>query len=183
MNIDVKDLEIPAIDIPNKSLFKMNEVCGLTGVKPYVLRFWESEFEEINPMTSSTGQKLFEHKDIESILIIKNLLFEKKLTIEQAKAVLKLHSYHLESTHIEEEIHTSEKEELINEVEEEDYTLLFENIPRSFCFVEDIPVIEQTVSATSRKNYEVDENLIMARARLKKMIGRAQEVSQRHGWH
>ncbi|TNF02499.1 MAG: MerR family transcriptional regulator [Deltaproteobacteria bacterium] len=75
-----------SIEIPNKSLFKLNEVCGLTGVKPYVLRFWESEFEEIEPVTSSSGQKLYEHKDIEAIAIIKKLLFEDKMTIEQAKA-------------------------------------------------------------------------------------------------
>lgn len=75
-----------SIEIPNKSLFKLNEVCVLTGVKPYVLRFWESEFEEIEPVTSSSGQKLYEHKDIEAIAIIKKLLFEDKMTIEQAKA-------------------------------------------------------------------------------------------------
>ncbi len=79
-----------SIEIPNKSLFKLNEVCGLTGVKPYVLRFWESEFEEIEPVTSSSGQKLYEHKDIEAIAIIKKLLFEDKMTIEQAKAEMRM---------------------------------------------------------------------------------------------
>jgi DNA-binding transcriptional MerR regulator len=78
------------IEIPNKSLFKMNEVCGLTGVKPYVLRFWESEFEEINPILSSAGQKLYEHKDIEAIVVVKNLLFDEKMTIEKAKAEMTL---------------------------------------------------------------------------------------------
>lgn len=77
-----------SIEIPNKSLFKLNEVCGLTGVKPYVLRFWENEFDEISPITSSTGQKLYEHKDIEVIALIKKLLFEDKLTIEKAKSEL-----------------------------------------------------------------------------------------------
>lgn len=74
------------IEIPNKSSFKINEVCALTGVKSYVLRFWESEFQEISPLSSSSGQKLYEHKDIEAILTIKKLLFEDKKTIEQAKA-------------------------------------------------------------------------------------------------
>lgn len=77
------------IEIPNKSSFKLNEVCGLTGVKSYVLRFWESEFEEIAPLVSTTGQKLYEHRDIEAILMIKKLLFEDKLTIERAKAEMK----------------------------------------------------------------------------------------------
>ncbi len=80
---------LETLEIPNKSLFKLNEVCGLTGVKPYVLRFWESEFDEIEPITSSTGQKLYEPKDIEAIATIKKLLFDEKMKIEQAKAVLK----------------------------------------------------------------------------------------------
>lgn len=78
------------IEIPNKSSFKINEVCALTGVKSYVLRFWESEFTEIAPLTSSSGQKLYEHRDIESILLIKKLLFEDKMTIERAKAEMKI---------------------------------------------------------------------------------------------
>ncbi|MBC7714484.1 MAG: MerR family transcriptional regulator [Rhizobacter sp.] len=77
------------IEIPNKSSFKINEVCALTGVKSYVLRFWESEFTEIAPITSSSGQKLYEHRDIEAILLIKKLLFEDKMTIERAKAEMK----------------------------------------------------------------------------------------------
>ncbi|WP_372653788.1 MerR family transcriptional regulator [Halobacteriovorax sp.] len=78
------------IEIPNKSHFKLNEVCSLTGVKPYVLRFWESEFDHISPVLSSSGQKLFEHKDIEAIAFIKKLLFEDKMSIEKAKAELDL---------------------------------------------------------------------------------------------
>lgn len=77
------------IEIPNKSSFKINEVCGLTGVKSYVLRFWESEFTEIAPLVSTTGQKLYEHRDIEAIMMIKKLLFDDKLTIERAKAEMK----------------------------------------------------------------------------------------------
>ena len=78
------------IEIPNKSSFKINEVCALTGVKSYVLRFWESEFTEIAPLNSSSGQKLYEHRDIEAILLIKKLLFVDKLTIERAKAEMKI---------------------------------------------------------------------------------------------
>ncbi|OUR97000.1 hypothetical protein A9Q84_11740 [Halobacteriovorax marinus] len=81
------------IEIPNKSHFKLNEVCSLTGVKPYVLRFWESEFDHISPILSSSGQKLFEHKDIEAIAYIKKLLFDDKLTIEKAKMELDLHMF------------------------------------------------------------------------------------------
>jgi DNA-binding transcriptional MerR regulator len=76
------------LEIPNKSHFKLNEVCGLTGVKPYVLRFWESEFDDISPEISGGGEKLFSPKDIESIAIIKELLFTKKMNIEEAKATM-----------------------------------------------------------------------------------------------
>lgn len=78
------------IEIPNKSSFKINEVCALTGVKSYVLRFWESEFTEIAPLVSSSGQKLYEHRDIEAILLIKKLLFDDKFTIERAKFEMKI---------------------------------------------------------------------------------------------
>lgn len=84
----VKFLNKP-IEIPNKSTFKINEVCALTGIKSYVLRFWESEFDEISPIPSSSGQKLYELKDIEAILLIKKLLFEDKLTIERARVEIK----------------------------------------------------------------------------------------------
>ena len=76
------------IEIPNKSAFKLNEVCSITGVKPYVLRFWESEFDEIEPMTSSTGQKLFSPRDVEVIAMVKDLLFNQKMSIEEARYTL-----------------------------------------------------------------------------------------------
>lgn len=78
------------IDIPNKSSFKINEVCALTDVKSYVLRYWESEFPEISPVMSAAGQKLYSHRDLETILYIKKLLFDVKLSIEKAKAEVKL---------------------------------------------------------------------------------------------
>ena len=69
-------------ELPKKSLFKVNEVCSITGVKPYVLRFWESEFEELSPITSSLGQKLYSAEDIEMISYVKKLLFGEKMSIE-----------------------------------------------------------------------------------------------------
>lgn len=79
-----------SVQIPNKSHFKLNEVCGITGVKPYVLRFWESEFPEISPEVSNDGQKIYSHQDIEAVALVKKLLFEEKLTIEKAKMELSL---------------------------------------------------------------------------------------------
>lgn len=74
--------------IPNKSNFKFQELTPITGVKPYVIRFWETEFSDINPVTSDSGQKLYARKDVETILKIKKLLFENKMTIPEAKVAL-----------------------------------------------------------------------------------------------
>lgn len=81
----------------------MDEVCGLTGVKPYVLRFWESEFPEIKPALSSSGQKLFSYRDVEVIYHIKQLLFEEKLNIEQAKMKLSHTQINVQSEQVEDE--------------------------------------------------------------------------------
>jgi DNA-binding transcriptional MerR regulator len=75
--------------IPNKSNFKFQELTPITGVKPYVIRFWETEFEDISPVTSDSGQRLYARKDVEAILKIKKLLFEEKLTIQEAKIAIK----------------------------------------------------------------------------------------------
>ena len=77
-------------DLPRKSHFKLDEVCRMTGVKPYVLRFWETEFAEISPIISSSGQKMYEPSDVEVIKTIKDLLFAQKKTIEQAKYEISL---------------------------------------------------------------------------------------------
>src|SRR6476646_6831567 len=74
--------------IPNQSNFKFQELTPITGVKPYVIRFWETEFPEIAPIMGDSGQKLYARKDVETILRIKKLLFEEKLTIPEAKIQL-----------------------------------------------------------------------------------------------
>ncbi len=71
--------------IPNKSNFRFEELSVITGVKPYVIRFWETEFPEIAPVSSDGGSKLYARKDVEAILKVKKLLFEDKMTIHEAK--------------------------------------------------------------------------------------------------
>jgi len=90
----------------------MDEACGLTGVKPYVLRFWESEFDQISPITSSSGQKLFSYDDVEKILFIKRLLFQEKLTIEEAKAKILLSGI-AQSQSLNEENISAEEDKLV----------------------------------------------------------------------
>ncbi|HCX90289.1 MAG: MerR family transcriptional regulator [Deltaproteobacteria bacterium CG12_big_fil_rev_8_21_14_0_65_43_10] len=75
--------------IPEKLYFKIKEVSEITGVEPYVLRYWESEFNIINPSRTKSKQRLYRRKDLELILEIKKLLYEKQFTIAGAKKKLK----------------------------------------------------------------------------------------------
>ena len=75
-------------EIPNKLYFRIGEVAKLAGIKPYVLRFWESEFSGLGPKKSGTGQRLYRRKDVELVLEIKRLLYEKRFTIEGARKML-----------------------------------------------------------------------------------------------
>lgn len=76
-------------NLPEKSLYKADEICKLLGIKPYVLRFWETEFDEVRPLVSSSGKKMYEKRDIYYLNKIKGLLFDKKLTVEKARAEMK----------------------------------------------------------------------------------------------
>lgn len=75
--------------IPDKLYFRIGEVTEITGLAAYVLRFWESEFSAISPRRTDSGQRLYRKSDIEIILKIKHLLYDKKFTIEGAKKHLK----------------------------------------------------------------------------------------------
>lgn len=72
-------------EIPNKLYFRIGEVAKLAGIKPYVLRFWESEFSTLGPKKSGTGHRLYRRKDVELVLEIKRLLYDKRYTIEGAR--------------------------------------------------------------------------------------------------
>lgn len=77
-----------APEIPDKLYFRIGEVAKLAGIKPYVLRFWESEFPGLGPKKSGTGQRLYRRKDVELVLEIKRLLYDNRFTIEGARKVL-----------------------------------------------------------------------------------------------
>ncbi len=72
-------------NIPDKLYFRIGEVSKLTGIKPYVLRFWENQFPGLGPKKSGKGHRLFRRKDVELVLEIKHLLYNKRYTIEGAK--------------------------------------------------------------------------------------------------
>ncbi len=75
--------------IPDKLYYKIGEVSKITGVKPHVLRYWESEFREIKPHKSRSLQRLYRKRDVELVLRIKKLLYEDLFTIPGAKRKIK----------------------------------------------------------------------------------------------
>ena len=78
-----------AVDIPDKFYFKIGEVSDIAGVPPYVLRFWETEFKQIKPKRTDAGQRLYRKQDVERVLTIKYLLYDRKFTIEGARQHMK----------------------------------------------------------------------------------------------
>lgn len=77
-----------ANQIPDKFHFKIGEVSRILGVKPYVLRFWETEFR-ITPAKNPSQHRVYKRQEVETLLEIKRLLYEERFTIEGARAKLK----------------------------------------------------------------------------------------------
>jgi len=78
------------MEIPDdKKYFRIGEVSRIIGVRPYVLRYWESEFPQIKPNRADSKQRTYQKKDLEMIFKIKKLLYEERLTIEGARRKLK----------------------------------------------------------------------------------------------
>lgn len=82
----MKDLSI------KKLYYSISEVSKLTGIEQYILRYWETEFEQLKPQKNRAGNRIYTNKDIQLILYIKNLLRERKYTIEGAKKILENYS-------------------------------------------------------------------------------------------
>jgi DNA-binding transcriptional MerR regulator len=78
-----------ATEIPDKLYFKIGEVCKITDVEPYILRYWESEFKLIKPYRTKSNQRLYRKKDVEAVLKIRKMLYDQKYTIAGAKKKLK----------------------------------------------------------------------------------------------
>jgi len=74
--------------LPDKLYFKIGEVSKLADVAPHVLRYWESEFSSIKPKRAGSKQRLYRRKDVELILVIKNLLHQQGYTIAGAKKLI-----------------------------------------------------------------------------------------------
>jgi DNA-binding transcriptional MerR regulator len=75
--------------VGDKRYYRIGEVARITGVKPYVLRYWESEFRWMAPAKSRSKQRLYRKRDIDTIQLIKKLLYEEKFTIKGARKKLR----------------------------------------------------------------------------------------------
>jgi DNA-binding transcriptional MerR regulator len=86
--VDNSDSSPEFTDIPDKLYFRIGEVSELVGVEPYVLRYWETEFPSVGPKKSDSGHRMYRRKEVELLLKIKYLLYDKKYTIEGARQYL-----------------------------------------------------------------------------------------------
>jgi DNA-binding transcriptional MerR regulator len=86
--VDVVEADAGTIP-PEKLYFRIGEVARIVGVKPYVLRYWETEFSVLKPDKSPSKHRLYRRRDVETLLRIKELLHKKRFTIEGARKVLK----------------------------------------------------------------------------------------------
>jgi DNA-binding transcriptional MerR regulator len=75
--------------IPEKPFFKIGEAARICAVKPYVLRYWETEFRSLRPQKTNSQQRLYRRKDVELLLRIRRLLYEERFTIEGARGRLR----------------------------------------------------------------------------------------------
>lgn len=75
--------------ILKKEYYSIGEVCDVTGLKPHVLRYWETQFDVLHPDKNRAGNRVYRPKEIELILLVKHLLYEEKYTIEGANQKLK----------------------------------------------------------------------------------------------
>jgi len=84
-----KSARTTEVVIPEKLYFRIGEVARLCRLPAYVLRFWETEFPQLKPVKSSTGQRMYRRKDVENVLHIKQLLYEEGFTIAGARQYLR----------------------------------------------------------------------------------------------
>ena len=71
--------------VPVQEFFSIGEVCTLTDLKPHVLRYWESQFRFLNPAKNRSGNRVYQRREIELIMLVKHLLYTEKYTIEGAR--------------------------------------------------------------------------------------------------
>ena len=79
----------PRPPLLKRAYYSIGDVCDLTGLKPHVLRYWEGQFEVLQPSKNRAGNRVYRPKEVELILLLKHLLYEEKFTIEGARQKLR----------------------------------------------------------------------------------------------
>ncbi len=87
--LDDKDLVTQVRSIPDRMAFKIGDVAKIAGIKQHVLRYWESEFDILTPKKSDHNQRMYSRKDVETVLVIKKLLYKDRFSIEGAREALR----------------------------------------------------------------------------------------------
>lgn len=78
----------PHTDEPIQEFFSIGEVCNLTNLKPHVLRYWESQFRFLSPTKNRSGNRAYQRREIELVLLVKHLLYTERYTIDGARQKL-----------------------------------------------------------------------------------------------
>ena len=78
-------------DEPVQEFFSIGDVCNLTDLKPHVLRYWESQFRFLNPAKNRSGNRVYQRREVELIMLVKHLLYTEKYTIEGARQKIDEH--------------------------------------------------------------------------------------------
>jgi DNA-binding transcriptional MerR regulator len=73
---------------PVKEFFSIGDVCELTGLKPHVLRYWESQFKGLSPVKNRSGNRVYSRREVEMVTLVKHLLYTEKYTIDGARQKL-----------------------------------------------------------------------------------------------
>ena len=165
--------------IPNKSLFKVQEVCELCQIKPYVLRFWDSEFDQIQSVVNSSGKKLYQKRDILIISVLKDLLFERKLTIEKARHELSSVDFEKIVAQQAVKMH-KEKEDNLSQVE----GLSIEQEINTQCSDEDTSKQStENISLESHElSFEDQEKARLARLKLEETLDFIGALKRKYNW-
>lgn len=97
------------VSIPDKAYFRIGEVARILGVEPHVVRYWESEFKSVKPVRSKSDQRLYRKRDVETLQVIKKLLYEEHFTINGARQQLVKFKSTAEESGKEEQIQNREQ--------------------------------------------------------------------------
>jgi DNA-binding transcriptional MerR regulator len=163
-------------ETPSKTVYKFHEITSITGVKPYVLRFWETEFSQINPTLSTSGEKLYSVEDLECIQKIKKLLFEDKLSIPEAKLELNQQPVTEQLT-----VNSSVNIQSASEKLKQDLEAIIEKNSRPLSTGHVQQPVERIEKNFKLSNQDI-VNLVTAKKKLTVLLNRIDQISQKHDW-